>query len=335
VFPGDANADGIADLSDLISIGIAHGNNGPVRPSASLNWVGQACPDWSGFFGNGVNYKHADCNGDGTINDVDTIAIGLNLGLTHNKGEFENPYIHGVPNIIFDLTGLDTVLAGDTLSIPIKIGDITNSVTDLYGLTFDVNYDTSLIKNNAYLDYTASWLGTINSNMLQMQRNNYSSSKLAAALTKKDQINVTGFGEIASLNIIMEDNLSGKTNIFKTLNLSFSNVKAVSLDNSIISLNVSDDSLVVTQADPLSSKGISQNPQIELYPNPSNGQVNLRSDSQIKSLCIMDLQGRIISKRDINPTNQFELDLNLTKGMYLINVKTVLNRHKTMSIIIE
>ncbi|MCI5054564.1 MAG: T9SS type A sorting domain-containing protein [Flavobacteriales bacterium] len=334
VFPGDANADGIADLSDLISVGIGHGVTGPVRPNASLNWVGQSCPDWSISFASSVNYKHADCNGDGIINDSDTTAIGLNLGLTHNKGE-NGVSVMGVPNLIFDLTGLDTVVAGDTLRVPIKLGDLTSPMNDLYGITFDVNYDTSLVKNGAFLDYSNSWLGSINTNMIEMQRNYYTASALKGALTKKDQLSVSGSGEIVALNIIMEDNLSGKKSLYKTLNLSFSNVTGYALDGSLLSINATSDSLIVGDPTPLVSSNVDVQNRISLYPNPTNGNLNLISEVEIASYNIIDVSGRIV-RSDLNVlSDRVDMTLNLENGVYLIMINTVEGKTKTIRFIKE
>ena len=38
VWPGDADNDGVANNQDLLAIGLAYGNSGPIRSNASLNW---------------------------------------------------------------------------------------------------------------------------------------------------------------------------------------------------------------------------------------------------------------------------------------------------------
>jgi hypothetical protein len=41
VWPGDANSDGVADIIDILPIGIGFGSVGPTRANASLSWIGQ------------------------------------------------------------------------------------------------------------------------------------------------------------------------------------------------------------------------------------------------------------------------------------------------------
>lgn len=83
VWPGDANADGRRNMHDLmpIALGIRRNITGPVPPAALLyppqisqmkNFVQVA--DWDSSFKVGpktINFKHADCNLDGFINEED------------------------------------------------------------------------------------------------------------------------------------------------------------------------------------------------------------------------------------------------------------------------
>ena len=85
VWPGDTDADGIAHHVDVLNIGLAYGNIGVGRPQARLQWQAQRAINWDSLFHAGLNYKHADCNGDGIVNTDDTLAIHLNYGLIHPK----------------------------------------------------------------------------------------------------------------------------------------------------------------------------------------------------------------------------------------------------------
>ncbi|MEO1451717.1 MAG: hypothetical protein AAFV07_19465, partial [Bacteroidota bacterium] len=87
VWPGDANYDLVANNQDLLAIGVAFGLTGPPRANASLNWTGQPSVDWTDTLPGGINFKHADTDGNGVVNTADTVAINLNYGLTHNKNE--------------------------------------------------------------------------------------------------------------------------------------------------------------------------------------------------------------------------------------------------------
>ena len=71
IYPGDANADGIVDVRDILPLGRYFGKTGPVRPGASLVWGPQdLLQAW-----NPPEACYADCNGDGTINGSDVTGI--------------------------------------------------------------------------------------------------------------------------------------------------------------------------------------------------------------------------------------------------------------------
>ncbi len=88
VWPGDADANHIVDNNDLLPIGLAYDSIGPVRTVQGIVWQGDVSTDWAdtlpGYFPT-VNFKYADCNGDGRVDANDTLAIVTNFGLTHTK----------------------------------------------------------------------------------------------------------------------------------------------------------------------------------------------------------------------------------------------------------
>src|SRR4029078_10261659 len=46
VWPGDANSDGSADLYDLLAVGIAYNDYGPMRNPAVTTWAAQTSINW-------------------------------------------------------------------------------------------------------------------------------------------------------------------------------------------------------------------------------------------------------------------------------------------------
>ena len=55
VWPGDTNNDGIANHFDLLPLGIGIDSSGPLRPNASLDWIGQEAPGWSSGYSHKVS----------------------------------------------------------------------------------------------------------------------------------------------------------------------------------------------------------------------------------------------------------------------------------------
>ncbi|MDI6782044.1 MAG: cohesin domain-containing protein, partial [bacterium] len=79
VWPGDTNNDGNVNTADIFPLALYFNQTGPVRPTASLSWTGQPMPcPWSP-----IEMSYADANGDGIINAMDILAVGVNYGKTH------------------------------------------------------------------------------------------------------------------------------------------------------------------------------------------------------------------------------------------------------------
>lgn len=75
VWPGDANASGSVEISDVLSVAWYWMSRGPARIPRSVSWAPQPAISWVP----GVA-SHADTNGDGLVDQRDVLAIGRNFG---------------------------------------------------------------------------------------------------------------------------------------------------------------------------------------------------------------------------------------------------------------
>jgi hypothetical protein len=78
MFPGDTDNNGTVNASDILPIGIYFLTTGENRYKTSFNWQPWRLPGWDNLAA-----MYADANGDGTIDERDIIAIGLNWGNNH------------------------------------------------------------------------------------------------------------------------------------------------------------------------------------------------------------------------------------------------------------
>lgn len=81
VWPGDLNADGIANEADVLEIGSFFNKTGASRPNASFVWKAQPASLWSGA---DSSVAPVDATGDGRVGMSDLAPIGFNYGLTHS-----------------------------------------------------------------------------------------------------------------------------------------------------------------------------------------------------------------------------------------------------------
>ena len=85
VFPGDANANGKVDEYDVPLIGYAMGATGPARIQNEDASMAQAIPQfWGASFPIGLNFIHADVDGNGAVNLFDFFIWDENFGIIHD-----------------------------------------------------------------------------------------------------------------------------------------------------------------------------------------------------------------------------------------------------------
>ncbi len=316
VWPGDANYDGIANNLDVLSIGVAYGAAGPIRPLASLVWVGQPAFDWTDTFTTGINHKHADCDGNGAINTGDTTAVSINYGFTHAKA---GPRCTVGPPLIVDMP--DTLFPGQAVSAPILLGDVNSSVTDLYGLAFSINYDVDIIDTNTVsISYNNSWMGTPGVNLLGFSKDFYLNAKTDVAITKTDQINLPqNYGQVGTFAFTVKDDVSGKRAMDAVLTVFIDNVTAIDKDeNTVFVCGQPDSSVAVIITSGMQTIAP---PFIRIYPNPSDEKVYIESNERINRIMLTDMVGRKISLAE-SQTYRTTLDVKpLSNGTYLLRLE--------------
>lgn len=318
VWPGDANSDGIANNLDLLSIGIGYGASGPVRPNASIAWVGQAAFEWIDTLASGVNYKHIDCEGDGDIDLNDTLPILLNYNLVHNKTPEatigDGPLLYMVPSL--DTAGVSTLV-----NVSIRLGTNIKPATDVYGLAFTLHFDPALVDTNSIsMSYANSWMGNQNQSMAGIRYLSASNGWIDAAVTRINHANASGFGQVATLSFITIDNLSGKVNdLSEILDLIFSDIVLIDTEENILSLSSENSSVVITEKG-IGIKEIDLDNDISLFPNPATDILYIRSENDISDIKIYDAYGRLLMFETAS-NKQYEMDISrLAAGIYHVEI---------------
>ena len=291
VWPGDANYDLVVDNNDVLYVGLAFNETGITRDTASLNWWAQPCVDWNRIFNNGVNIHNADCDGNGTIDSTDLAAVYQNYNLSHPA--FAGPPLAEEPMSVADLW-LDpptlNYTAGAYVTIPVKMGTSGNPVVNVYGVAYDISYDSSrIVPGTVYMTYPANWFTPIN-NSLSFQRDDWSSHQIDDSQSRTDLTNVSGNGSISYLHFQIDSMASG------LLPLSIINVNCVDNVGTAIGLTPIGTTLIIDT--PLVAGSLSFNPDVNLYPNPTSGNTVLTLHSYISETLtveLLDVNGQLIS----------------------------------------
>ncbi len=321
VWPGDANADGIANNYDVLAVGVAYGANGPARQNPSANWVGQLCPDWADSLSNGVNYKHADCNGDSFVDENDISAILSNYILVHQKmgdslqSETEPTMFLQFPH--------DTFQTGDTVTGTIHLGTQASPVSNVYGVAFSLSYDPNIITSTGItVDFTNSWIRS--TQLVSLSKDMYAASRVDIGLSRTSHSDTSGFGVLANVSFVIQDNIDGKDYFVLPLEIQFEDVVAIDKDEANVNITANGDTLYV-EGETVGINPIHHNYNVSIFPNPAADEINVMAGFQILECRVLDIAGRELYKEipSLGEMEPLTLDIStLESGSYFIQLKS-------------
>jgi hypothetical protein len=317
VYPGDLDHNQTANVWDLLSLGQFYGTPGPVRPAASLNWVGQTAADWGIPQPNGADIKHIDSNGDGFLDAQDTTAILLNYLSVHN-GNRNIARPGGVP-LYFAMPTQGN--AGDTINIPIHLGTVDTPAVGMYGMAVAISYDTSMISpGSAHLSFENSWAGGLGTEFISLQKDLFQDGKIDFALTRITQTDQDGYGEIAQLIIVLDEDIS-KTLL--PLHLDFVDVRGQNHLGDVMPIGPEPGVLMV-ESTPTSVTAELQ-AAVDVFPNPASQLVQVQSSGSLRlqGASLFHVDGRQIGHFPATAGQSLTISVaDLPSGLYLLRVQT-------------
>lgn len=321
-WPGDANYDGIADNTDLLQIGLGYNLTGTNDYYwADLEWRPHPIRNWDTASTDGVNFKHADCNGDGTINADDTIAILLNYGLTHPRsGEQEwRADIPALNPIVLN----DTITNGDTLVVDLVLGDALNPATDVYGIAFTLNYDMLTVDTTlTRITFGDSWLGDA-TDKISISKDITDVGQIKCGITRIDHANRSGNGAIGTaIFVITTDNINGKDLSYYTSHTWISDITAIDRAGNSIDINAGRDSAAIGY-EITGINDIAWADKINLYPNPASNTLNINSPQVIvNTVAITNVLGEQLMLTNVS-ANKASINIEILQpGIYFTELNT-------------
>jgi hypothetical protein len=308
VWPGDANSDGVVGTSDVLEIGLAYNATGNARTPGGNNYVAQQASNWNGTVSSGKNKCHADCNGDGTIDDDDTLAIYTNFAQTHAFRSSTGTDVRVVSDQNY-------FTAGTWNKVDIYSGDGQTNIL-LYGLTFDLGFDNTLVENDAaYLVYTSSFLNNGNQNV-EFRKQDFASGKVFAATVRTDHANVSGTGKIGEFHFKVKPGTEGQ---FMTV--SASNSERVDKDGNFSS-QAGNNISVEIRLDDVGMREESRLNGLSLIPNPAFESVTIKvAGTKACKYVVSDISGRIMFRGEFAGATKLNTS-ELSAGVYLITCST-------------
>lgn len=310
VWPGDANSDGNADNLDVLELGLHYTQTGAPRSSVSNSWQSYFANNWPGTISNGKNLNHSDCNGDGTIDDNDTLAIYNNYGLTHSFKVAQTNTVNPQLSIVPDQA---SVVKGNWGTASIYFGDATTNIYNVNGVAFTIDFDNTLIEsNNIYIEYQNSFINA--GQNLNFRKLDFTNGKVYTATTHTNNTNVSGNGKIATLHYQIKSTLTSA----QVLNFGISQASKSNALGNVTSLTSGTASLTATID--VGLQELLNNGFISINPNPTNGLLAIKSRIELQKIEVVSITGQILlSETPSNISHTLHLE-NFSNGIYFVNV---------------
>ena len=335
VWPGDTNADGLANLEDVLNIGLEFGLTGPARDSVCGEWYGHPAEDWDYTTIDGVNLKHTDCNGDGIINLSD---LPFTSNLSESYTQLENGVSvaesNGAPiklQFNVDTVHLTDAFTKTELIATLKFGSGEVDIEDVYGVVLYLEYDEQYVDSSSQIDvdyYEDSFFGEP-TEVITRAVNLPEEGQLDFAIARVNGEGISGEGRVATLSYIIEaDIIDGRDeDEGQSFNVHVNVVKVVDKFGNELDISLSAEpasvffvnNIVTSVVDPALSE------QVKVFPNPVSDILNIDlGDLNGEVLELYDVLGKRVLHQELQSERVINLNVNMfEKGMYLMKIQTV------------
>jgi hypothetical protein len=320
VWPGDLNADGIANYCDLLALKPGLGADGTTR-GGPLNWAPRSSDNWAESLPSSVNYKHIDADGNGLINAFDLALTENHYGLTTPwfdapVDEFQvGPEIIGVPALFTDT--FEDIENGQSVYLEIQL---TEDIPDLAGFAFQLEIDTNYFESISFFP----GLSCMVNDCLPF-------SNPEGFYPDSDQLDYAVIVEDPSLSLPAGDyfllRLDAKEAYPNPLpsdstQLVIKNIKAIDSDGSEIEIGATYPTFTFEGVTVISSTKEAQASPFQMIPNPASESVLLQFGQEMeRSWTLMDVRGQLLysGQCDVCLSTMVPLG-DLPSGMYFVQV---------------
>ena len=329
VWPGDLNANGIANNLDALAYGIAFGQTGPTRTDANTMWEGQTVENWGPSLPVlGADYKHVDADGNGVIDINDQFVIAVNYNQTNEN--FVELLGNNLPGDDLFLVPQNTEVApGGSLIFDIHLGTEENPISDLYGIGFRIDIDTQYVQEVNF-DFSESWVGT-DDDYFGFGKFSDEIDHAGVAVTRLDGNTVSGFGKIAQVEIVIIDVVLGleqDTTTCLPFPIEFKNVLAIDAEEGDLMVRSQGKEMLLKHPSQLTNTNDVriEDTSLSIFPNPASDILWIESvQEKIESVAIFNQLGQQILQQSFENTADEIIQINLkntsiSSGFYFVEV---------------
>lgn len=333
VLPGDTDVDEAANVYDLLPIGVAFGSEGPPRTLndvafPSNAWEPQYSPDWGLETISGIDYKHIDCNGDGTVDDGDMQAIEDNYAAPSSVFQVT---ANGEPYFWLEFDW-DTIVINDntpafiTLEADLMAGFPDRPFDDLRGFALQMDYpeDYVLEGGGVEVDYNDnSFFGSSN-DILWMGKDRTQGGVMDVGFTRKSAFG-NGFGKVADVSFVIIGDVIPRSEYAVPFDVNINGVVAVNQEGAQLTLDqpIEPATLIILNQTTTNTSVEVLNQEVSVFPNPAGDNLWLSfGELRGEKIEVFNSLGQSIDEQVVDST-PFQMDVSeYAEGVYLLHVHT-------------
>ena len=307
IWPGDTDSNKVVNNFDVFNIGFAYGETGPARINSTLDFLPQYAASWSTNGIDDVNFRHADTDGNGIVDEQDILAVNMNYDLVHNLQEAGDTRETFAIDFVYE-----TVTADNWVHVAILLGNTAEPIDDFYGAGFIIEYDQNMVvPNTAHVDFSESWTGTFFSDFIALQKDFYDEGRLDVGLVRTNQQGIDGSGKIGSFRFQLPEGIE-----FSPFLLTTREGSGVRADKSPYELETTE-VMVTNVRNTLSPSAI------KIYPNPVQTELflNIPAELEVTDIQLFGTNGQMLKEYTDTNTRRLETS-SLTTGLYYLRVLT-------------
>ncbi|WP_020571351.1 T9SS type A sorting domain-containing protein [Neolewinella persica] len=317
--PGDTNADGTVNHTDLLNIGLAYGASGPARDTVVDGFTEVEAVPWPQTLPDDTNFANIDADGNGTIEAADVAVLNTfygqeapgfwNPGGGTSSGRSADPSLY--------LGGVDTINAGELMTLPIFLGEPDNAAAGGNGLAFTLEFNPDEVDlSSLAINLENSFLGE---DLLSIAKvTELTTGRFEVALARKDRADAPAPAGAALVGNLTFRALNNSANENYQLNLVLTPDAYLSADQVTIALGGTGNEIevngTVSSREPTWARGIN------IFPNPTQEGVVILNNlpAGVTDISLVTMHGQELARY---PGSQRSLDLSeLPAGMYVVRI---------------
>ena len=319
VWPGDTNADGIANHYDLLPIVRTLTEVGPLRDGLPI-WRPHEADEWATDWNN-TNLKHADTDGNGAITIQDLLITELHYNQTRpdyfpEPDQYPNgPQISFAPLLSYSFDDLNP---GNNLWFEVNV----SAIPEVVGLAFTIEFDRRYIQDIELLteELNCEANGCVRLNSTEGHILTTFEFDIAVAHQEDQEL---FFKEESFLQFIVKMAEEFPSPLpSNTTKIRVKNIQAINAEGDPVHIGSSPAILTMANV-PVSAKNIYQE-KIKVYPNPAHiGFLTIEGmEGKDSRILLYDLNGILIDQWICKKCNWIELStIHLADGLYFLELR--------------